>query len=83
MGDRAALEAQVDRLAEEHVGREFVAAVEKLAADLGPEDRLALEEILLARSSDSFRDAIAARVESKGWIRRQLDKADERPPPKI
>ena len=82
MGDRSALEAQVDRLAEEHGGREFVAAVEKLAADLGPEDRLALEEILLARSSDSFRDAIAARVEAKGWIRRQLDKADERPPPK-
>jgi hypothetical protein len=79
---RADLEALVLELAERYSGRDFVSAVERLANGLNADERALLEEVLLELSADSFRDAIAERVESKGWVRRQLDKADERRPPR-
>ena len=82
VGDRQLLERKVAALAEEHQGREFVRAVERLAGTLDPRRRALLEQVLLERSADGYRDAIAARVEAKGWIRRQLDMADERRPPR-
>ena len=79
--DRAALEQQVRELAQRHSGRDFVSAVEKFAAGLDSTERGLLEEILLERSADGFRDAIAARVEAQGWLRRQWSKIDpDRPP---
>jgi hypothetical protein len=82
MGDRAALEARVAELAEQHSGRDFVAAVERLAETLDADERTLLEAILLERSTDSFRDAIAERVESQSWIRRQLAKIESARPPR-
>jgi hypothetical protein len=82
VGDRAALEARVAALSERHSGRDFVAAVEALAETLDADERALLEQILLARSTDSFRDAIAERVESPGWLRRQLRKIDSSRPPR-
>jgi hypothetical protein len=82
MGDRTALEERVAELAEQHRGPEFVAAVELLAESLDARERALLEQVLLERSTDSFRDAIAERVESPGWLRRQLAKIDSPRPPK-
>ena len=78
---RADLEALVAELADRYDGREFVSAVERLADGLNADERAILEQILLERSADNFRDAIAERVESRGWFRRQWDKADVRRPP--
>lgn len=80
--DRIALEARVEELATRHAGRDFVAAIERFAEDLDPAERALLEQILLERSADGFRDAIAARVESQGWLRRQWGKLDEGRPPR-
>jgi hypothetical protein len=76
------LEARVAELAEQHSGRDFVAAVELLASGLDVHERSLLQEILLERSADGFRDAIASRVESQGWLRRQWSKLDEGRPPR-
>jgi hypothetical protein len=80
--DKTALEERVAELAEEHSGREFVAAVGALAESLDAQDRALLEQILLERSTDSFRDAIAERVEAQSWLRRQLAKIESPRPPK-
>jgi hypothetical protein len=79
---RADLEALVAELSERYSGREFVSAIERLAEGLNPAERALLEQVLLERSADGFRDAIAARVEARGWFRRQWDKLDPgtRPP---
>jgi hypothetical protein len=76
------LDRRVGELAAAHRGPDFVAAVEHLANRLGPDERALLEEVLLERSADGFRDAIAARIEARGWFRRQWDKLDpgNRPP---
>ena len=76
------LHRRVGELAEAHRGSEFVTAVESLAAELHPDERALLEQVLLERSADGFRDAIASRVEARGWFRRQWDKLDpaSRPP---
>jgi hypothetical protein len=81
VADRETLEARVSELADAHHGPDFVTAVEQLAAGLDAGERALLEEILLDRSADGFRDAIAARVEAQGWLRRQWSKLDpDRPP---
>lgn len=82
MEAKTAIEARVAELAEQHSGREFVTAVERLAEGLDAHERALLEQILLERSTDGFRDAIAARVESQGWLRRQWAKLDEGRPPR-
>jgi hypothetical protein len=70
------LHRRVGELAASHQGRGFVEAVEQLAGELGPGDRALLEQVLLERSADGFRDAIAQRVEARGWFRRQWDKLE-------
>jgi hypothetical protein len=82
VASRADLEALVAELAERYSGREFVSAVERLAETLDSQERALLEQILLERSADGFRDAIASRIEARGWFRRQWDKLDpgNRPP---
>jgi hypothetical protein len=82
VADKTTLEARVAELGERHRGREFVAAIERLAGELDADERTLLEQVLLERSTDSFRDAIAERVESPGWLRRQLRKLDQGRPPR-
>jgi HEAT repeat protein len=80
--------ARVDALAHEHQGEEFVAAVRRLADDLGPDEQEKLQQILLERAADEedFQRAVRRRFAEKGWIRRtyarlesswQDDRADE------
>jgi flagellar biosynthesis regulator FlaF len=80
--DRITLEARVAELTARHTGPEFIEAVERFAEGLDDRERELLARILLERSTDSFRDAIAARVESQGWLRRQWTKLDEGRPPR-
>ena len=47
---RAALEARVDKLAEDHDGEELVTAVSAFADQLGDDDRRLLGRILLERA---------------------------------
>ena len=66
--------ARVDALAERLEGDQFVAEVERLAAELGPDDRVALQEILLERAADEeeLQQAVRRRFAEKGWTRRTL-----------
>jgi hypothetical protein len=82
------IEARVDALAHEHEGEEFVAAVRRLADELGPEGQPMLQQILLERAADEedFQKAVRRRFAEKGWMRRTYarlesawrdDRADE------
>jgi hypothetical protein len=64
--------ARVDALAHEHQGEEFVAAVRRLAEELGPDDQATLQQVLLERAADEedFQKAVRRRFAEKGWIRR-------------
>jgi hypothetical protein len=64
--------ARVDALAHEHQGDEFVAAVRRLADELGPDGEPVLQQILLERAADEedFQKAVRRRFAEKGWIRR-------------
>ena len=63
---------RVDALAHEHRGDEFAEAVQRLAEELGPEGRPALQQALLERAADeqSFQRAVRRRVAERGWMRR-------------
>ena len=82
------IEARVDALAHRHQGEEFVAAVRRLADELGPEGQPMLQQILLERAADEedFQKAVRRRFAEKGWMRRTYarlesswrdDRADE------
>lgn len=82
------IEARVDALAHEHQGEEFVAAVRRLAEELGPEGQPVLQQVLLERAADEedFQNAVRRRFAEKGWIQRTYarleaswrdDRADE------
>jgi len=64
--------ARVDALAHAHAGDEFVAAVRRLADELGPDSKPVLQEILLERAADEedFQQAVRRRFAEKGWVRR-------------
>lgn len=64
--------ARIDALAHEHQGDEFVAAVRRLADELGPDGQPVLQQILLERAADEedFQQAVRRRFAEKGWIRR-------------
>jgi hypothetical protein len=64
--------ARVDALAHEHQGDEFVAAVRRLADEVGPDGEPVLQQILLERAADEedFQKAVRRRFAEKGWIRR-------------
>ena len=68
------LEAAVDELAARHSGQEFADAIKALHDALAPEERERLREIVLARAAD-FDGAVMARVDARGWFRRQWDRA--------
>ena len=74
---RKELEGRVDELAREHSGRDFAAAIRAYSATLDAEAREELKQVLLERAAD-FDQAIMARVDARGWLRRQWDRAAPR-----
>ena len=79
MSSRQELERRVDELAAAHKGRAFADAIKSLAADLGAADEELLKDILVRRAA-SLDQAVMDRVDARGWIRRQWDRAA--PPPR-
>lgn len=77
MNARADLERRVDALAEEHSGQAFADAIKALAADLNGDEAELLKQILLERGAN-FDQAVMDRVDARGWLRRQWDKAEGR-----
>ncbi|HWL33750.1 MAG TPA: hypothetical protein VNP89_09100 [Gaiellaceae bacterium] len=72
--DRADLERRVDELAELHSGDAFAAAIKALAADLNGDEAELLKDVLVERGA-SFDKAVMERVDARGWLQRQWDKA--------
>ena len=72
------LGARVDALAQAHTGDEFVAAAERLAAELDADDRAVLQQVLLERAADEedFQQALRQRIAEKGWFRRTFGKIE-------
>jgi HEAT repeats len=70
--------ARVDALAHDHEGDAFVVAVRRLSAELAPEDRQVLQQVLLERAADEadFQQALRKRALAKGWTRRTLAKLE-------
>jgi flagellar biosynthesis regulator FlaF len=77
MSDRAELERRVDELAERHSGQAFADAVRELHSTLGDRERGLLEEILVERAAAAG-DAVMRRIDARGWLRRQWDRASGR-----
>lgn len=74
---REEIAARVDALAHAHEGDEFVAAVARLAHEVGPEGRPFLQEVLLERAAEEEEyQAVRARAGARGWTRRTIDKLD-------
>jgi hypothetical protein len=71
---RADLEARVDGLAAEHRGRAFADAVQELAAGLHEAELEQLREVLVERAIN-FDQAVMERVDARGWLQRQWDRA--------
>ena len=76
---RAELERRVDQLAADHSGQAFADAIKELAAGLDAEETTLLQEILVERAIN-FDQAVMERVDARGWLRRQWDRAV--PPPR-
>jgi hypothetical protein len=70
--------ARVDALAHDHEGDAFVAAMEGLSAELGPDDRQVLQQVLLERAAEEadFQHALRKRALAQGWTRRTLAKLE-------
>ncbi len=74
MTDRAELERRVDALAAEHSGAEFADAIKALFSGLDAQGRGLLQEIVVARAAN-VDQAVMDRVDARGWLRRQWDRA--------
>ena len=79
MTDRAELERSVDELAREHSGRPFADAIRSYSETLDPAAREELKQVLLERAAD-FDQAVMDRIDARGWLRRQWDRATNPPP---
>ena len=80
MTSRVELELRVDELSQQLSGRAFAKAVQAYFEELDRESQEQLREILLERAAN-FDQAVMDRVDSRGWMRRQWDKASgEREP---
>ena len=74
MTTRSEIERRVDELAQELEGRAFAEAIRAYSAGLdGPAQEL-LKGVLLERAAD-FDQAVMDRVDSRGWFRRQWERA--------
>ena len=78
MSDRAELERRVDELAREHSGRAFAEAIRAYSASLDERVQEELKQILLERAAN-FDQAVMDRVDARGWLRRQWDRAANPP----
>jgi hypothetical protein len=67
---------RVEALAQSNEGDDFVTAIERLAAELGPAERPLLQEVLLERAAveESLQRALRRRFEAKGWTSRTLER---------
>jgi len=74
VSSRPDLERRVDELARLHSGREFAEEIRAYSETLGEEAREQLKRVLLERAAD-VDQAIVARVDARGWLRRQWDRA--------
>ncbi len=80
MTARSELVRRVDELAEQHSGRAFADAVQAYAEELDEASREELKQVLLERAG-GLDQAIMDRVDARGWLRRQWDKAGSSSPP--
>lgn len=71
---RQEIGVRVDTLARAHQGDDYGSAIERLAEELGPDERPLLQEVLLERAAgeESFQRALRRRFEAKGRTRRSL-----------
>jgi hypothetical protein len=72
--------ARVDALANALEGDDFVAAVRRLAGELGVDEQALLQQILLERAADEedFQKAVRRRFAEKGWMRRTFARLESR-----
>lgn len=80
MTGRAEIARRVDELASQHSGREFAAAIRAYSATLPAPAQEELKQILLERAAN-FDRAVMDRVDARGWLRRQWDRATTTSPP--
>jgi hypothetical protein len=76
--DRAEIVGRVDELARQYSGRAFADAIRSYSATLDAQAQEELKAILLERAAD-FDQAIMDRVDARGWLRRQWDRAANPP----
>jgi hypothetical protein len=77
MTSRAEVARRVDELARRHSGRDFADAIRAYSDTLDEPAQEELKQVLLERAAD-FDQAIIDRVDARGWLRRQWDRADGR-----
>lgn len=73
---RRELEQAVDRLAEQHSGRDFAEAVRRLSEGLDEDEREVLRSVLLERAR-LLDDAVAERFRVRGWLGRLRDRIEQ------
>ena len=78
MTSRAEIWRRVDQLAAQHSGRAFADAVRAYSEELDEDAREELKEVLVERSG-GLDQAVMDRVDARGWLRRQWDKAGQPP----
>jgi len=81
MSFKAEVVRRVDELALQHSGSDFADAIRAYSATLDAEAQEELKQVLLERAA-SFDEAIMARVDARGWLRRQWDEATNPRPPR-
>ena len=74
MTTRAELERRVDELSRQHSGRDFAEAIRAYSATLDEHAQEELKQILVERAAN-FDQAVMDRVDARGWLRRQWDRA--------
>ena len=74
MPSRAELEERVDELSQQLSGREFAKAVQDYFEQLDEDSQEELRDILVERAAN-LDQAVMERIDSRGWFRRQWDKA--------
>ena len=79
MTARAELSRRVDELARIHSGRAFAEAIRAYSEELDEEAREELQQVLLERAG-GLDQAVMNRIDARGWLRRQWDKAAQAPP---
>ena len=65
---------RVDELARQHSGRDFADAIRAYSETLDEAGQEALTQVLLSRAA-SFDQAVMDRVDARGWLRRQWNRA--------